>query len=174
MNWWIEANRSGSVVVWALLPHPWGEEECSADARLLEGESGRTVVSKSARGLGALQDASRGPRMDGAGSVAGLRMAAGYQPAIQPINNRRYGVGQVSWIGEWFADARLLEGESGRTVVSKSARGLGALQDASRGRMVEGAGSVAGLRMAAGLETGDTAGWETCGTGLAGTDFRRQ
>jgi len=101
MNWWIEANRSGRVVVWALLPHPWGEEE-------------------------------------------------------------------------WSADARLLEGESGRTVVSKSARGLGALQDASRGRMVEGAGSVAGLRMAAGLETGDTAGWETCGTGLAGTDFRRQ
>jgi len=51
----------------------------------------RMVVGPKRRRAAALQDASRRRMIASAGNEARLWMAAGCQPAIQPINNRRYG-----------------------------------------------------------------------------------
>ena len=58
-------------------------------------------LGQSGRGLRARRDASRGRRITNIGSPAKLRMAAGCQPAIQPINNRRYLARRVV-AGDWF------------------------------------------------------------------------
>ena len=49
----------------------------------------------------------------------------------------------ADWEGEWSADAKLLQVHGEGTSVSKSARGLGALQDASRGWRIAKAGNRA-------------------------------
>ena len=71
-------------------PLPWGEGERRASSQQGGDPSDRLVNCQSGGGPPHSRTLSRSPGEDSVAPVAGLRMAAGCQPAIQPIANRRY------------------------------------------------------------------------------------